>query len=47
MRKRVATILVAKWEKEFDAERARRMLNGESAAAETEIAEPSAEPCRS
>jgi aerobic C4-dicarboxylate transport protein len=28
----VATIVVAKWEKEFDAERARQVLDGESAA---------------
>ncbi|HXM42120.1 MAG TPA: dicarboxylate/amino acid:cation symporter [Bryobacteraceae bacterium] len=31
----VATIVVAKWENEFDAERARRVLDGEPAAAET------------
>lgn len=36
----VATIVVAKWEKEFDAERARRVLDGESIAAEDAIAEP-------
>jgi aerobic C4-dicarboxylate transport protein len=36
----VATIVVAKWEKEFDAERARRVLNGESIPAATEIPEP-------
>ncbi len=37
----VATIVVAKWEKEFDAERARRVLDGESVpAAVAEIPEP-------
>jgi aerobic C4-dicarboxylate transport protein len=37
----VATIVVAKWEKEFDAERARRVLDGESVpAAIAEIPEP-------
>ena len=36
----VATIVVAKWEKEFDAERARRVLDGEPADAVAEIAEP-------
>jgi len=37
----VATIVVAKWEKEFDAERARRVLNGEAVpAAVAEMPEP-------
>ncbi len=36
----VATIVVAKWEKEFDSERARRILNGEVKLSEDEIAEP-------
>lgn len=36
----VATVVVAKWEREFDAERARRMLNGEVKLTEEEIAEP-------
>jgi aerobic C4-dicarboxylate transport protein len=36
----VATIVVAQWEKEFDAERARRVLAGESIPAATEIPEP-------
>ncbi len=35
----VATIVVAQWEKEFDAARARRVLNGESAAV-AEMPEP-------
>jgi aerobic C4-dicarboxylate transport protein len=35
----VATIVVAQWEKEFDAARARRVLNGESAAVD-EMPEP-------
>lgn len=39
----VATVVVAKWEKEFDAERARRILNGEIVLTEDEIAEPSTE----
>jgi len=37
----VATIVVAKWEKEFDSARARRILNGEVRLTEEEIAEPS------
>jgi aerobic C4-dicarboxylate transport protein len=36
----VATIVVAKWENEFDAERARRVLDGESVDAVAEIPEP-------
>jgi aerobic C4-dicarboxylate transport protein len=36
----VATIVVAKWEKEFDAERARRVHAGESIPAVAEIPEP-------
>lgn len=36
----VATIVVAKWEKEFDAERARRVLDGEVVAEIAEIPEP-------
>jgi aerobic C4-dicarboxylate transport protein len=37
----VATIVVAKWEKEFDAERARRVLDGESVPGDVaEIPEP-------
>jgi aerobic C4-dicarboxylate transport protein len=35
----VATIVVAKWEKEFDAGRARRVLDGEAVDA-SEIPEP-------
>ncbi len=35
----VATIVVAKWENEFDAERARRVLDGESVPAEGKIGE--------
>ena len=34
----VATIVVAKWEKEFDAERARKVLDGESLPASETIA---------
>jgi aerobic C4-dicarboxylate transport protein len=37
----VATVVVAKWEKEFDADRARRILDGEVRITEEEIAEPS------
>jgi aerobic C4-dicarboxylate transport protein len=36
----VATIVVAKWEKEFDAERARKVLDGESVDAVAEMPEP-------
>jgi len=36
----VATIVVAKWEKEFDAARARRALNGETLAADGEVVAP-------
>ena len=36
----VATVVVAKWEKEFDAERSRRLLNGELRLSEEEIVEP-------
>ncbi len=36
----VATIVVAKWENEFDAERARRVLDGEPVIPLTEIPEP-------
>jgi aerobic C4-dicarboxylate transport protein len=34
----VATVVVAKWEREFDAERARRVLDGEVAVTEEELA---------
>jgi aerobic C4-dicarboxylate transport protein len=37
----VATIVVARWEGEFDAARARRLLDGEVRLTEEEIAEPS------
>ncbi len=42
----VATIVVAKWEGEFDAERARRVLNGELLVREEELAgiEPASVP---
>lgn len=42
----VATIVVAKWEGEFDAERARRVLNGELPVREEELAgiEPASVP---
>jgi aerobic C4-dicarboxylate transport protein len=33
----VATVIVAKWEKEFDAERAERVFNGDPAAVEREL----------
>ncbi|HUE23914.1 MAG TPA: dicarboxylate/amino acid:cation symporter [Bryobacteraceae bacterium] len=36
----VATIVVAKWENEFDAARARRVLDGETVPAAAEIPEP-------
>jgi len=36
----VATIVVAKWENEFDAERARRVLDGGTAAVDGGVAEP-------
>ncbi len=36
----VATIVVAKWENEFDAERARSVLDGEAVEIDGEIAEP-------
>ena len=36
----VATIVVAKWEKELDAERARSVLDGEAVEIDGEIAEP-------
>jgi aerobic C4-dicarboxylate transport protein len=36
----VATIVVSKWEKEFDAERARRVLDGDPVATVAEIPEP-------
>jgi aerobic C4-dicarboxylate transport protein len=36
----VATIVVAKWENEFDSERARRVLDGEAVTGVAGIPEP-------
>ena len=38
----VATVVVAKWEKEFDAARARRVLDGDAAVTAVELPQPAA-----